>query len=92
MFIGVAVGLAIVAVVPNAPLGLCIGSAVVGIVLAMSRDGWLALLLAVVVVGDVSVLPLLCLAVLPAWLLVTATPPFIVSARPSPDSDPAPGS
>jgi hypothetical protein len=49
-------------------------------------------LLAVVVVGDVSVLPLLCLAVLPAWLLVTATPPFIVSARPSPDSDPAPGS
>lgn len=91
MFIGVAVGLAVVAVVPNAPLGLCIGSAVVGIVLAMSRDGWLALLLAVVVVGDVSVLPLLCLAVLPAWLLVTASPPFIVSARPNADSDAAPG-
>lgn len=79
MFIGVALALAVVALVPGAPLGLCVGSAVVGIVLAVSRDGWLALLLAVVVVGDVTLLPLLCIAVLPAWLLVRASPPFLVT-------------
>lgn len=89
MFVGVALGLVVVALVPDVPLGLAVGSAVLGIVLAVSRDGWIALLLAVVVVGDVALLPLLCLAVLPAWILVTATPPFIVRPQRATDDNPA---
>ena len=57
--------------------------------LAVSRDGWLALFLAVLVAGDVGILPILCLAALPAWLVVTRAPHFLVPRRGIPDSAPA---
>lgn len=49
-------------------------SAVLGMLLAVTRQGWLSLFTAAVLVSGVSVLPLLCVASLPAWLLVTGRP------------------
>ena len=80
VFIGVAVGLLAVAVVPSIPLPLAIACGVVGIVLVVGRDGWLALFLGVAVGGDIRLLPVLCIVVLPAWLITRAVPEMIVHA------------
>lgn len=74
VFIGVAVGLAAAAFVPSVSVSLAVSAAVLGLVLAIARDGWLALFIAVVITGDVTVTAVLCLAVLPAWLVVTSAP------------------
>ncbi|MFE4464857.1 ion channel protein [Oerskovia sp. NPDC056781] len=79
VFIGVAAGVAVNAAFPGAPLGLSVASGVLGVVLAVGRDGWIALFVAVAVVGDVGVLPVLCLAILPAWLLVRTAPEMLVA-------------
>jgi hypothetical protein len=55
-----------------------IAAGVLGMVLAVSRDGWISLFIAVAVTGSVTVLPVLCIAVLPAWLLVSRGPEMIV--------------
>jgi hypothetical protein len=47
-------------------------------VLAVARDGWIALFVAVAVTGGVTVIPLLCIAILPTWLLVSRGPEMIV--------------
>ncbi len=78
VFIGVALGLLAHQLVPSIPVGLAVACGVLGIVLAVARDGWVALFLAVVVTGDVTVLPVLCLVVLPAWLLVSRAPEMLV--------------
>jgi hypothetical protein len=41
---------------------------------AVTRQGWLSLFIAVVLVGDLHLLPMLCVAILPAWLIVTGRP------------------
>ncbi|WP_237686356.1 chloride channel protein [Arthrobacter jiangjiafuii] len=74
VFVGVAAGLAAVAFVPSVPVSLAVSAAVLGVVLAVARDGWMALFIAVLIAGDVSVTAVLCLAVLPAWLVVTNAP------------------
>ncbi|GAA1131069.1 ion channel protein [Arthrobacter flavus] len=74
VFIGVATGLVAQALVPGLPLGLAIASGVLGAVLAECRDGWIALFIAIVVAGDITLLSVLCVAVLPVWLLVARAP------------------
>lgn len=86
VFIGVAIGLAVAALVPAIPQALCIASAVLGLVIVVTRQGWLSLFLAVTVVPDVALLPVLCLVALPVWILVMGRPEMIV---PAPRSRPA---
>jgi H+/Cl- antiporter ClcA len=78
IFIGAAVGLVAQSLMPQIPLGLALACGVLGAVLAECRDGWLALFIAVVVVADISVLALLCVVILPVWLLVTGAPKMLV--------------
>lgn len=78
VFIGVAVGMAAHTLLPDVPATVVVASAVLGTVLAIGRDGWLALFLAAAVAGDFSVLTVLCVIVLPTWLVVTAAPEMIV--------------
>jgi H+/Cl- antiporter ClcA len=78
IFIGAAVGLVGQSLMPEIPLGLALACGILGAVLAECRDGWLALFIAVVVVGDISVLALLCVVILPVWLLVTGAPKMLV--------------
>ncbi|UNK71108.1 ion channel protein [Microbacterium sp. H1-D42] len=86
VFIGVALGLLAAALFPGTPLALAVACAVLGATLVATHDGWIALFLGVVLVGDIHVLPMLCVIVLPVWLVVTASPELI--ARPA-DETPA---
>ena len=71
MFVGVALGMFAHAVVGAVPVSLAITCAVLGVLLATTRQGWLSLFTAAVVVSDLALLPVLCVAALPAWLVVT---------------------
>ncbi|MFJ7195564.1 MULTISPECIES: ion channel protein [unclassified Streptomyces] len=74
VFAGVALGFCAHALVPAVPAALAVTCGVLGILLAITRQGWLSLFTAAVLVGDAAVLPMLCIASLPAWLLVTGRP------------------
>lgn len=80
VFIGGAVGLLAHAAVPAVPLALAVATGVLGIVFAIARDGWLSLFIAVAVVGDVTLLPILVVVSLPVWLLLTGRPEMVVPA------------
>ncbi|WP_396668704.1 ion channel protein [Microbacterium sp. R86528] len=74
VFIGVAVGVLAYAIFPSISLTVAIGAGVLGICLVVVRDGWLSLFIAAVVVGDATLLPILCMVVLPCWLAVARLP------------------
>ncbi|BDV32192.1 ion channel protein [Microbacterium terricola] len=78
VFLGVAAGMLGQVLLPDTPLSLAVAAGVIGLTLAIARDGWIALFVAVAMVGDVSMLPVLCVIILPAWLVVTASPDMIV--------------
>lgn len=78
VFIGVAVGLFAHSAVSGVPLAISISAGVLGTVLVVSRSGWLALFMAIAVVADIQVLPILCIAILPLWLLVARRPAMLV--------------
>lgn len=63
------------------PAAVTVSCAVLGMVLVVTRDGWLSLFLAAVVVPDTTLLPLLCIVILPAWLLLAGKPMMIVPRR-----------
>nr|BFD83502.1 ion channel protein [Streptomyces sp. Xyl84] len=74
VFIGAALGLAAHALVPSVPPALAVAAAVLGMLMAVTRQGWVSLFTAAVLVSSPAVLSLLCLASLPTWLLVTGRP------------------
>jgi len=79
VFLGVAAGLLGGALLPGVPLSLAVACGVLGVVLAIARDGWVALFVAVAIVDDVTVLPMLCIIVLPAWLVVTRAREMLIT-------------
>jgi len=81
LFIGIAAGLLAHALFPAVPLTLAVSAAVLGFVLAVARDGWLAIFIAAVIAGGGSILGPLCIMVLPVWLLVARAPEMIVKVR-----------
>ncbi|MET8411818.1 ion channel protein [Streptomyces sp. NPDC005195] len=74
VFIGAAFGLFAHALVPAVPAALGVSAGVLGMLLAVTRQGWLSLFTAAVLVASPTILALLCIASLPAWLLVTGSP------------------
>ncbi|WP_223837802.1 ion channel protein [Streptomyces venezuelae] len=74
VFVGVALGLSAHALVPAVHPVVGTTCGVLGVLLATTRQGWLSLFTAGVLAPDPGVLPMLCVAVLPAWLLVTGRP------------------
>jgi H+/Cl- antiporter ClcA len=81
IFLGVAVGLIAQALFPGIPPAIAMAGAVLGLTLAIARDGWIALFVAVAMTGDVATLPILCIAILPAWLIVARAPEMLVHER-----------
>jgi H+/Cl- antiporter ClcA len=79
VFLGVAAGMLGGALLPGLPFVLAVACGVLGMVLAIARDGWIALFVAVAIAGDIAVLPILCLIVLPAWLCVTWARPMLIT-------------
>ncbi|MFD4410809.1 ion channel protein [Streptomyces sp. NPDC058476] len=74
VFIGAAFGLCAHALVPAVHPALGVAAGVLGMLLAITRQGWVSLFTAAVLVASPSIIALLCIASLPAWLLVTGRP------------------
>lgn len=84
--LGVLAGLIGHALAPGVPVALAIACGVLGAVVVAVRSCWLGIFIPVAMVGSVSVLPILCIAVLPVWLLVRNRPTMTVpDRRGSPD-------
>ncbi|HGU5189794.1 TPA: ion channel protein [Escherichia coli] len=79
VFVGVALGLMLHEHVPAVPAAITVSCAILGIVLMVTRDGWLSLFMAAVVVPNTTLLPLLCIVMLPAWLLLAGKPMMMVN-------------
>lgn len=78
VFIGVALGLLAHELMPTVPISLAVAAGVLGVLLAVARDGWVSLFVAVTITGNISLLPVLCLVMLPSWLLVSRAPEMVV--------------
>ncbi|MFF0429715.1 ion channel protein [Streptomyces sp. NPDC004520] len=74
VFIGAAFGLCVQALVPEVHPAVAVSSAVLGVLLATTRQGWISLFTGAVLASSPSMLAVLCLASLPAWLIVTGRP------------------
>ncbi|MEV8632575.1 ion channel protein [Streptosporangium sp. NPDC051023] len=78
VFVGVTLGLLASTLAPAVPVTLAVACAVLGVVLAITQQGWLSLFMAAVVAADIDLLPVLCVVLLPTWLIVTGRPKMIV--------------
>ncbi|MEU5309349.1 ion channel protein [Streptomyces sp. NPDC021562] len=74
VFIGSALGLCAHALVSAVQPSVGVAAGVLGMLLAITRQGWVSLFTAAVLVASPSIIVLLCIASLPAWLLVTGRP------------------
>ncbi|MDF2270605.1 ion channel protein [Streptomyces coacervatus] len=74
VFVGGAFGLCAHALVSGVDPAIGVSAGVLGMLLAVTRHGWLSLFTAAVLVASPTIIALLCLASLPAWLLVTGRP------------------
>jgi len=77
VFVGVALGLMLHEHVEAVPAAITISCSILGLVLVVTRDAWLSLFMAAVVVPDTTLMPLLCIVMLPAWLLLAGRPMMI---------------
>ena len=91
VFVGVSLGLMLHQYAPDVPAAVTISCAVMGMVLVVTRDGWLSLFMAAAVVPGLKLLPLLCIVMLPAWLMLAGKPLMQVAKqrlnRPVPEED-----
>jgi H+/Cl- antiporter ClcA len=78
VFVGVAFGLLVHQVFPSVPGALAVACSVLGFTLVVTRDGWLSIFMAVVMIPGTDLLPLLCVAILPIWLLLAEQPLMLV--------------
>lgn len=81
VFVGVSLGIMLHNHVDSVPAAITVSCAVMGLVLVVTRDGWLSLFLALAVVPDVKLLPILCIVMLPAWVLLSGKPMMLVNRR-----------
>jgi len=74
VFVGAALGLCAHALVSGVHPSVGVAAGVLGMLLAITRQGWVSLFTAAVLVASPTILALLCISSLPAWLLVTGRP------------------
>lgn len=74
VFVGVALGLMLHEHVDAVPAAITVSCSILGLVLVVTRDAWLSLFMAAVVVPDTTLIPLLCIVMLPAWILLAGKP------------------
>lgn len=87
VFVGVALGLMLHQHVPAVPAAITVSCAIMGLVLVVTRDGWLSLFMAVAVVPELHLLPVLCIVMLPAWLVLAGKPLMLVGKHQPPHDD-----
>lgn len=69
VFVGLDVGLFVHAIFDSVPLALSISCAVLGALVVAVRSCWLGLFIGATMVASFGVIPVLCVAVFPVWLL-----------------------
>ncbi|EFL33864.1 ion-transporter [Streptomyces viridochromogenes DSM 40736] len=74
VFVGTALGLCAHALVSGVHPSVGVSAGVLGVLLAITRQGWISLFVAAVLVAEPGIVTLLVVASLPAWLLVTGRP------------------
>ena len=74
VFVGVALGLMLHEHVDAVPAAITVSCSILGLVLVVTRDARLSLFMAAVVVPDTTLIPLLCIVMLPARLLLAGKP------------------
>jgi H+/Cl- antiporter ClcA len=79
VFAGVAIGLFVNSLIPQIPEAIAVSASLVGILLAVTRSGWLAIFMAGLMVNDPAIIPILAIIVLPAWLVVTGRPEMVIT-------------
>ncbi|MFD3839951.1 ion channel protein [Streptomyces sp. NPDC058642] len=84
VFVGTAFGLCAHALVPGVHPALGVAAGVLGMLLAITRQGWVSLFTAAVLVASPAIIALLCIASLPAWLLVSGRPQMQLRADGTP--------
>ncbi|MFD9319372.1 ion channel protein [Streptomyces sp. NPDC060053] len=84
VFVGSALGLTAHALVSDVHPSVGVAAGVLGVLLAITRQGWVSLFVAAVLVASASIIALLCVASLPAWLLVTGRPQMQLRADGTP--------
>ncbi|MER7379110.1 ion channel protein [Streptomyces lanatus] len=84
VFVGAALGLTAHALVSDVHPAVGVSAGVLGVLLAITRQGWVSLFTAAVLVASPSIIALLCIASLPAWLLVTGRPQMQLRADGTP--------
>lgn len=84
VFIGVAFGLLAHRVAPGIPMSIAVASSVLAFTLVATRDGWLSLFMAAIMISGsgVALLPLLCIVILPVWLVLAGRPEMLIKAAP----------
>ena len=81
VFVAVAFGLFVNTVFPQIPEAIAVSASLIGILLAVTRSGWIALFMGGLMVDDPTLVPLLAIIVLPAWLVVTGRPEMVIKVR-----------
>jgi H+/Cl- antiporter ClcA len=84
VFVGVAFGLCAHALVDAVHPALGVAAGVLGVLLAVTRQAWVSLFTAAALVASPTILALLCVASLSAWLLVTGRPQMQLRADGNP--------
>ena len=84
VFVGVAFGLCAHALVDSVHPALGVAAGVLGVLLAVTRQAWVSLFTAAVLVASPAILALLCIGSLTAWLLVTGRPQMQLRADGTP--------
>ncbi|MYT07459.1 MULTISPECIES: ion channel protein [Streptomyces] len=74
VFVGVALGLCAHALVDAVHPAVGVAAGVLGVLLAITRQAWVSLFVAAALVASSTILALLCIGSLAAWLLVTGRP------------------
>ena len=87
VFAGVAIGLFVNALLPQVPEAIAVSASLVGILVAVTRSGWLAIFMGALLVNDPTITPILAIVVLPAWLVVTGRPEMVIKPRTAPAGD-----
>ena len=89
VFAAVALGLAINALFPAIPEAVALAGTLMGILVAVTRSGWLSIFMVALMLGSPATIPLAVVLVLPAWLVVTGRPEMVVTPRRDAVSAPA---
>lgn len=80
VFVGVAFGLLVHQLFPAVPMALAIACSVLGFTLVATRDGWLSLFMGAIMIPGIELLPLLCVVILPAWLVLAGRAEMLIKA------------